>query len=110
MKLLKSIIICCTLGLTTTISAIACEKVNVNTADANELDRKLDGIGEKKAESIITHREKNGNFKDADDLDDVIGIGPKTIEKNRECIVIEEEPKEAIEEEPKEAIEEEPTK
>ena len=75
--------------------AIACENVNINTANAKELARKLDGVGVKKAESIVTYREKNGDFADADELDDVAGIGPKTVEKNRECIKTKTAEKEA---------------
>ncbi len=52
-------------------------KVNINTADAAQL-QKLNGIGEKKAQQIISYRQKNGQFKGVDELKQVSGIGDKT--------------------------------
>lgn len=57
--------------------------VDVNTADAKTLARELDGVGKAKAEAIVTHREKNGPFRNADDLAKVKGIGKKLIEQNK---------------------------
>ena len=55
-------------------------KVNVNTATVAELEA-IPGIGPAKAEAIITYREANGNFKKAEDLILVKGIGEKLFEK-----------------------------
>lgn len=52
-------------------------KININTADATEL-QKLNGVGEKKAEQIIAYRDENGDFKDPKELTKVSGIGEKT--------------------------------
>ncbi len=57
--------------------------VDVNTADAKTLARELDGVGQAKAEAIVSYREKNGPFKSADDLAKVKGLGKKLIEQNR---------------------------
>ena len=57
--------------------------VDVNTADAKTLARELDGIGQAKAEAIVSHREKNGPFKSAEDLAKVKGLGKKLIDQNR---------------------------
>ena len=54
--------------------------INVNTATAAELDL-LPGIGPALAGRIIDHRQANGPYRSLDDLDDVSGIGPKTIAK-----------------------------
>jgi competence ComEA-like helix-hairpin-helix protein len=43
------------------------EKININTASANEL-RKVKGIGKKISQAIIDYRSKNGNFKSVNDL------------------------------------------
>jgi competence protein ComEA len=57
--------------------------VDVNTADAKTLARELQGIGPAKAEAIVSHREKNGPFKSADDLAKVKGVGKKLVEQNK---------------------------
>ncbi|MDQ7091265.1 MAG: ComEA family DNA-binding protein [Methylococcales bacterium] len=62
--------------------------VNVNTADAQTIASSLNGIGEKKAQAIIEYREKNGDFKTIDSLTEVAGIGAKTVEKNKEDILL----------------------
>jgi len=62
--------------------------VNINTADAQIIANSLNGIGEKKAEAIIAYREKNGDFKTIESLTEVAGIGDKTVEKNREDILL----------------------
>ena len=64
------------------------EKININTASADEL-MDLKGIGEKKAAAIIEFREANGNFKQPEDLMKVPGIGPKTFKANKNRIAIE---------------------
>ncbi|MFA9489317.1 MULTISPECIES: ComEA family DNA-binding protein [unclassified Mannheimia] len=63
--------------------------VNINTASTAELQDKLVGIGEKKAQAIVDYRTKNGNFKSIEQLAEVSGIGQATVEKNRANIVLE---------------------
>lgn len=60
--------------------------VNINTANAEELDKLLLGVGPDKAASIIEYRDANGKFTSADDLTKVKGIGVSTVDKNRERI------------------------
>lgn len=67
-------------------SAAVEDKINVNTASADALAEILTGIGPKKAEAIVAYREANGPFKVVDDLLQVKGIGPATLEKNRDRI------------------------
>ncbi|MDP8080034.1 ComEA family DNA-binding protein [Phocoenobacter skyensis] len=62
--------------------------VNINTATASELKDKLVGIGVKKAQTIVEHRQKHGKFLTVDQITDVSGIGKVTLEKNRERILI----------------------
>lgn len=54
--------------------------VNVNTASAAELET-LSGIGPALAQRIIAHREAVGPFQSIDDLVEVRGIGPRTLER-----------------------------
>lgn len=69
-------------------SAWAQDKVNVNTADAATIDRVLLNVGPSKAEAIVAYRKENGAFKSAEQLAQVKGIGLKTVEKNRDRIVV----------------------
>ena len=62
-------------------------KININTADAAELQQ-LSGIGEKRAADIIKYREENGSFHTVEYLTKVSGIGEKTLENLRDSITI----------------------
>lgn len=62
--------------------------VNVNSADAKTISEALSGIGLKKAEAIVKYREAKGEFKSVDDLVNVDGIGPKTLEKIKADILL----------------------
>ena len=69
-------------------SAIAGETVNINTADAATLDRVLVNIGPAKAQAIIEYRRANGAFRSPEQLAMVKGVGLKTVERNRDRIVV----------------------
>ena len=69
-------------------NAIAAEKVNINTADAATLERVLVNVGASKAEAIVAHRKSNGPFRSAEQLAEVKGIGLRTVERNRDRIVV----------------------
>ncbi|MBC7005597.1 helix-hairpin-helix domain-containing protein [Photobacterium sp. BZF1] len=60
--------------------------ININDANAEELDKLLIGIGPDKAANIIEYRDANGPFSSPEDLINVKGIGVSTVEKNRERI------------------------
>ncbi len=63
-------------------------KININTATIEELSS-LKGIGEKKAKSIVEHREKAGPFATIEDLKDVKGVGDKLFNKIKDQIAVE---------------------
>ena len=73
-------------------SALAAEKVNINSADVATLDRVLLNVGASKAEAIVAYRKANGAFRSPEQLALVDGIGLKTVEKNRDRIVIDVQP------------------
>jgi competence protein ComEA len=68
--------------------SLAATPVNINTADAPTLAKSLDGIGSSKAEAIVAWRNAHGPFKSVDDLSQVKGFGPKTLERNRASILL----------------------
>jgi competence protein ComEA len=55
-------------------------KVNVNTASVEQLQA-LPGIGPKLAARIVEHRQQAGEFKTAEELISVRGIGEKSFAK-----------------------------
>jgi len=85
---LKSMIAATTLSLALLGNAFAAEKVNINTADAATLDRVLVNVGPAKAEAIVAYRKAHGAFRSAEQLAQVEGIGLKTVERNREMIML----------------------
>ncbi|HFI0715348.1 TPA: helix-hairpin-helix domain-containing protein [Streptococcus suis] len=76
---------------TTASSAMSPEgnesKVNLNTATEADLQT-ISGIGAKRAADIIAYREANGGFKSVDDLNNVSGIGDKTMESIRPYVTV----------------------
>lgn len=65
-------------------------KININTATEEDLIT-LIGIGPAKAKRIIELRQKLGKFNDVDQLLEVKGIGPKTLDKFRKQICLGDE-------------------
>lgn len=65
------------------------EAVNINTANKEVLTT-LKGIGERRAEAIISYREKYGPFKSIEELMEISGIGQSILEDNRENLTVSE--------------------
>lgn len=61
--------------------------VNINTASMEEL-MTLPGIGESKANSIITYREENGTFKSTEELMNITGIKEGVYKKISDFITV----------------------
>ena len=85
MTLLHRILLCLLfVGLPTAASA----QVDINHADARTLAESLNGVGLVKAEAIVAYRADHGPFERVEDLAKVRGIGARTIDANRDAIVI----------------------
>ena len=69
--------------------AWAVQPVNVNSASAEEIAEALKGVGQSKAEAIVSYRNEHGQFKHVDELVNVKGIGIRTVDINREYILLE---------------------
>jgi competence protein ComEA len=75
---MKKLVLALILSFSFALNAFAV--VNLNTATQEQLET-LNGVGPAKAQAIIEYRKKNGNFKTVDDLNNVPGIGDKTLAK-----------------------------
>ena len=62
-------------------------KINLNTASRDVL-MTIPGIGEAKANAIISYREANGGFSSIDEVKNVEGIKDGVFTKMKEYIVI----------------------
>ncbi len=58
------------------------ERLDPNRSPEEELDR-LPGVGPSVAEAVVAHRTAEGGYRRPEDLLDVRGIGPATLEKIR---------------------------
>lgn len=63
------------------------DKININTADKQELDR-LPGIGPSLADAIIEYRAEQGPFQTAEDLKKVRGIGEAKFNKMKDKLTL----------------------
>ena len=84
---IKSLITLLATGLFS-IWAWAVQPVNVNSASAEEIAEALKGVGATKAEAIVNYRNENGQFKHVDELVNVKGIGIRTVDINRDYILL----------------------
>lgn len=67
-------------------SLFAAQLVDINKADAVTIAENLNGIGDAKAKAIVAYRVLHGDFKNADELIKVKGIGTKLVDRNKELI------------------------
>jgi len=61
--------------------------VNINRATLEELDG-LPGIGPAYAQRIVAYRTEHGPFEDVEELIQIKGIGPATLEKIRDLVCV----------------------
>ena len=74
-------------GTATTTGPGGTAIVNINSADETTLET-LNGVGPALATAIIQYRTEHGPFTSVDQLDDVSGIGPATLEKLRPQVTV----------------------
>lgn len=61
--------------------------INLNKASVEELCT-IPGIGESRAQAIISYRDKNGGFKDVEELKEISGIKDATFEKIKPYVCV----------------------
>ena len=74
-------------GASGSLSGGAEGKININTADKAAL-MTLSGIGESKANAIISYREEHGDFKSTEEITNVSGIGKATYANLKDNIIV----------------------
>jgi competence protein ComEA len=62
-------------------------QININQATAEELER-LPEIGPSTSQRIVDYRNTHGSFRSPEELLDVPGIGPKTLDTLREYVTV----------------------
>jgi competence protein ComEA len=85
MYYLKWLYLALVLLMTAPVSAAP---VNINTADAATLAAAINGVGEKRAATIVDYREAHGPFASVDELTRIKGIGAGTIDRNRDNLTV----------------------
>lgn len=65
-----------------------CSRVNINTASAATLAECLSGIGEKRAQNIISYRESHGGFKSIEEIKNVTNIAEGIFSQIKDQITV----------------------
>jgi len=81
------LLVCFTTIMAAPTVTAAADKININTASAEELTD-LNKIGPKTAQRIVAYREANGPFKTVEDLVNVKGVGDKILELNKDRLTV----------------------
>ena len=68
--------------------AVFASPVNINVAGADQIAKALKGVGPGKAAAIVAFRAENGPFITLKDLSKVKGIGKKTLDNNKDDIIL----------------------
>lgn len=71
--------------VTTTVQQPA-KKINLNTADVSILTGSFKGIGQKRAQAIVSFRDTHGKFKSVADLSQVKGLGQSFVNSHLEAL------------------------
>ena len=81
-------VLCSCLLLSGALAFAGGDKVNLNTATAEQLQM-VTGIGPVLAQRILDYRSDHGSFKTVDDLTNVKGVGEAKLVKLRDALTVE---------------------
>ncbi len=62
--------------------------IDLNSASAEQLASVLVGVGAAKAQATIRYRDEVGSFRSAEELEEVRGIGPRIVKRNKTGIQV----------------------
>jgi competence protein ComEA len=85
--MLKQVFLAAFAALFISFGAFAADKINLNTASAEQL-QVLNGVGPATAAAIVEYRESNGQFNSVAELKDVKGIGDKKLQNLSENLTV----------------------
>lgn len=88
MKLFHTLFVSTLLLFSSAVFAVNLDKININTANAEQISSAMSGVGESKAKAIVKYRNSHGKFKSSQDLVNVKGIGGKTVAINKDRIML----------------------
>lgn len=71
---------------TVVTTASAAEQLNINQATVSQIETQLPGIGKVKAQAIVDYRNRNGPFDGPEQLLNIKGVGPHTLDRIRSLI------------------------
>ena len=78
-----------------TLKELPKSPIDLNRATSEQLQQ-LPGVGPAMADRILTYRKENQGFTSVDDLDNVRGIGTKTLEKIRPFVLVKQLPSQKV--------------
>lgn len=62
------------------------QKVDLNSASADEIAKTLSGVGPRKAQAMVKYRSEVGPFRSMDEVLEVKGFGPSILARNKDRI------------------------
>ena len=64
------------------------QKIDLNSASADEIDKTLSGVGPQKAQTMVKYRNKVGPFRSMDEMFEIKGFGPSVLSRNKGWILL----------------------
>jgi competence protein ComEA len=86
-KIMVIVLVLFCVGLWASVAGAQGEKVNINTATAEELTV-LKYVGEALSQRIVEYRKEHGAFESPEDIVKVPGVGQRVYDANKDIITV----------------------